>query len=88
MRISHLEGANAEIRGSLAAAEADRHEKIAEGKKLQAALKDTQAAFAESQQTNAALFAEVGRLQELLDTIFRSRTWKLHTIVEKMKGRA
>lgn len=81
MRISHLEGANAEIRNSLAAAEADRHEKGVR-------LKDLQSAFAESQQTNAALFAEVARLQDLLDTIFKSRTWKLHTIVERMKGRA
>jgi chromosome segregation ATPase len=81
MRISHLEGANAEIRNALAAAEADRHEKGVR-------LKDLQAAHAESQQTNAALFAEVARLQELLDTIFKSRTWKLHTIVERMKGRA
>ena len=81
MRISHLEGANAEIRNGLAAAEADRHEKGVR-------LKDLQAAFAESQQTNAALFAEVGRLQELLDQIFKSRTWKLHEIVERMKGRA
>ncbi len=81
MRISHLEGANAEIRNTLAATEADRHEKGVR-------LKDLQAAFAESQQTNAALFAEVARLQELLDMIYKSRTWKLHTIVERMKGRA
>jgi LmbE family N-acetylglucosaminyl deacetylase/glycosyltransferase involved in cell wall biosynthesis len=81
MRISHLEGANAEIRNALAAAEADRHEKGVR-------LKDLQSAHAESQTTNAALFAEVARLQELLDTIFKSRTWKLHEIVERMKGRA
>jgi len=29
----------------------------------------------------------VARLQNLLDSIFRSRTWKLHSIVERMKGR-
>jgi len=81
MRISHLEGANAEIRNALAAAEADRYEKGVR-------LKDLQAAHAESQQTNAALFTEVGRLQDLLDQIFKSRTWKLHEIVERMKGRA
>ena len=81
MRISHLEGANAEIRNSLAVAEADRHEKGVR-------LKDLQSAHAESQTSNAALFAEVGRLQEMLDTIFKSRTWKLHEIVERMKGRA
>ncbi|HUJ13955.1 MAG TPA: PIG-L family deacetylase [Thermoanaerobaculia bacterium] len=81
MRISNLEGANAEIRNALANAEADRHEKGVR-------LKDLQSAHAESQTTNAALFAEVARLQELLDTIFKSRTWKLHEIVERMKGRA
>ncbi|HEY8182307.1 MAG TPA: PIG-L family deacetylase [Thermoanaerobaculia bacterium] len=81
MRISHLEGANAEIRNSLANAEADRHEKGVR-------LKDLQAAHAEALQTNAAMFAEVGRLQDVLDTIFKSRTWKLHEIVERMKGRA
>jgi glycosyltransferase involved in cell wall biosynthesis len=81
MRISHLEGANAEIRNSLANAEADRHEKGVR-------LKDLQVAHAESQQTNVAMFAEVGRLQDVLDTIFKSRTWKLHEIVERMKGRA
>jgi LmbE family N-acetylglucosaminyl deacetylase len=81
MRISHLEGANTELRNSLAGAEADRHEKGVR-------LKDLQSAHAESQTTNAALFSEVARLQELLDTIFKSRTWKLHEIVERMKGRA
>ena len=81
MRISHLEGANAEIRNNLTAAEADRHEKGVR-------LKDLQAAHAESQQTNLALFSEVGRLQDVLDQIFKSRTWKLHEIVERMKGRA
>ena len=51
-------------------------------------LKDLQSAHAESQTTNAALFTEVARLQDLLDTIFKSKTWKLHEIVERMKGRA
>ena len=39
--------------------------------------------------TNAAhsAYAEIARLQGLLDMIYRSRTWKLHTMVEKMKGR-
>ena len=30
---------------------------------------------------------EINRLKGLLDMIYRSRTWKLHTMVEKMKGR-
>ena len=81
MGISRLEAINAELGQRLDATDADRHEKTVR-------LKDLQAAHAESQTTNAALFAEVGRLQELLDTIFKSKTWKLHEIVERMKGRA
>ncbi|HEX2123107.1 MAG TPA: PIG-L family deacetylase [Thermoanaerobaculia bacterium] len=30
---------------------------------------------------------EVGRLNGLLDMIYRSRTWKIHTLMEKMRGR-
>lgn len=40
--------------------------------------------------TNAALTAtqaEADRLQGLLDMIFRSKTWKLHTLVERLRGR-
>lgn len=41
-------------------------------------------------ETHAALErarVEIGRLNGLLEMIYRSSTWKLHTIVEKMKGR-
>ncbi|MGZ7042547.1 MAG: hypothetical protein ACXVH7_12210, partial [Thermoanaerobaculia bacterium] len=44
-------------------------------------------AVTEAQTTISALYAEVQRLQSLLDQIYGSRTWKLHTIVEKMRGR-
>jgi len=74
-RSNQLQGANAEIRGALAAADAERYR-----------LRELQPALEESEQTNAALFAEVGRLQTLLDTIFKSRTWKLHTIVDRLRG--
>ncbi len=50
-------------------------------------LGEHRAAFEEGQRTIAALYSEIGRLQNLLDTIYGSRTWKLHTIVERMKGR-
>jgi len=87
MRISHLEGANAEIRGALDGANAARYAAIARLAELEPALAGNQIALAETQRTNSALFAEVARLQNLLDTIFQSRTWKLHTIVERVKGR-
>ncbi len=80
MRISHLEGANAEIRGMLEGANRDRYAAIGE-------LEKNGMAAAEIERTNRALYAEVARLQNLLDTIFKSRTWKLHTIVERVKGR-
>jgi LmbE family N-acetylglucosaminyl deacetylase len=52
-----------------------------------ATLGDFRAGFDEAQRTVTALYAEIARLQNLLDTIYGSRTWKLHTIVQKMKGR-
>jgi len=83
MRISHLEGANAEIRGALDGANRERYAAAARI----AEMESDRVALAEMQRTNGALYAEVARLQNLLDTIFQSKTWKLHTIVERVKGR-
>jgi len=80
MRISHLEGANAEIRGALDGANRERYAATTR-------LTEVEPALVELQRTNGALHAEVARMQNLLDAIFRSRTWKLHTIVERVKGR-
>lgn len=87
MRISHLEGANAEIRGALDGANRERYAAIARMAEIEPAFAGSQIALAETQRTNSALYAEVARLQNLLDSIFQSRTWKLHTIVERVKGR-
>jgi LmbE family N-acetylglucosaminyl deacetylase len=87
MRISHLEGANAEIRGALDGANRDRYAAIARLVEFETAFDDSQSALIEAQRSNAALHAEVARMQNLLDAIFKSRTWKLHTIVERVKGR-
>jgi LmbE family N-acetylglucosaminyl deacetylase len=83
MRIATLEGANAELRGALEAAQRQRNELLVRVGELG----DARAGFDESQRTIAALWTEITRLQGLLDTIYRSRTWKLHEIVERMKGR-
>jgi LmbE family N-acetylglucosaminyl deacetylase len=80
MRISHLEGANAEIRGALDGANRERYAATTR-------LTEVEPALVELQRTNGALHAEVARMQNLLDAIFQSRTWKLHTIVERVKGR-
>jgi LmbE family N-acetylglucosaminyl deacetylase/glycosyltransferase involved in cell wall biosynthesis len=87
MRISHMEGANAEIRGALDGANHERYAVIARLAEIEPAFAGSQTALSEMQRTNGALYAEVARLQNLLDTIFQSRTWKLHSIVERMKGR-
>ncbi|MBV8546292.1 MAG: PIG-L family deacetylase [Acidobacteria bacterium] len=80
MRISHLEGANAEIRGALDGANRERYAATTR-------LTEVEPALVELQRTNGALHAEVARMQNVLDAIFQSRTWKLHTIVERVKGR-
>jgi chromosome segregation ATPase len=87
MRISHLEGANAEIRGALDGANRERYAAVARIAEIETAFAENQTALAEMQRTNGALYAEAARLQNLLDTIFKSKTWKLHTIVERVKGR-
>ena len=87
MRISHLEGANAEIRGALDGANRERYAAVTRIAEIETAFAGNQTALAEMQRTNIALYAEVARQQNLLDTIFKSRTWKLHTIVERVKGR-
>ena len=45
------------------------------------------AANAETHQALERARVEIDRLNGLLDMIYRSRTWKMHTLVEKMKGR-
>lgn len=87
MRISHLEGANAEIRGALDGANRERYAALARIGEIEKASAVRETAVDEIERTNKALYAEVARLQNLLDTIFKSRTWKLHTLVERVKGR-
>jgi LmbE family N-acetylglucosaminyl deacetylase len=41
----------------------------------------------EARTTIPALYAEIHRLQSLLDVIYGSRTWKLHAFMAKMRGR-
>ena len=87
MRISHLEGANAEIRGMLEGANRDCYAAVTRLGELEKASAASETATVEIERTNRTLYAEVARLQNLLDTIFKSRTWKLHSIVERVKGR-
>ena len=85
--LARVEGANEELRNALAAADADRHEKRVRFNDAREALEELSRAHAETTRTTSALYTEVARLQNLLDMIYQSRTWKLHNMVEKMKGR-
>lgn len=86
-RITQIEGANVELRTALSEANADRYEKATRLTDWQTAHADLSSAHEEAKRTTTALYSEVARLQTLLDMIYQSRTWKLHSMVEKMKGR-
>ena len=83
IRISNLEGMNETLHDALGLAKKECNELLIRVGELG----DARAAFDEAQRTIAALYAEIARLQGTLDAIFQSRTWKLHSMVEKMKGR-
>ncbi|HEV8661269.1 MAG TPA: PIG-L family deacetylase [Thermoanaerobaculia bacterium] len=71
--IKELEGVIQVLTG-----ESDRA--TAESERLRKSLDDAQA-------MGRATYAEIERLQGLLNMIYKSRTWKLHAMVERMKGR-
>jgi LmbE family N-acetylglucosaminyl deacetylase/GT2 family glycosyltransferase len=83
MRVATLEGSNDELRGARDAATQQCNDLLVRV----GMLGDARAGFEEAQRTINALWNEITRLQGLLETIYRSRTWKLHSIVERMKGR-
>jgi LmbE family N-acetylglucosaminyl deacetylase len=83
LRIRELEGIDSALRLS----QAENEEKAVEIAWLTKDLDELRSAFNETQTTVPALYAEIRRLQGLLDMIYASRTWKLHTIVEKVKRR-
>lgn len=44
-------------------------------------------ALTEKQELIGTLYGEIKRLNEILEQIYRSRTWKLHQFIERLKGR-
>jgi LmbE family N-acetylglucosaminyl deacetylase len=82
MRIRELEGVDLALRQS----QAEHEHKAVQIAGLKQENAELRGAFNETQTSVQALYAEVHRLQGLLDMIYASRTWKLHTIVQKVKG--
>ena len=83
LRVRELEGAVS----ALSAIAADYASKTVQVEQLSRENDGLRAANAETHDALERARVEVSRLTGLLDMIYRSRTWKLHTMVEKMKGR-
>ncbi|MGA7615636.1 MAG: PIG-L family deacetylase [Thermoanaerobaculia bacterium] len=58
-----------------------------DAQRLARELETNKAAVASQSETIGQLFAEVERLNALMETIYRSRTWKIHSAVERLKGK-
>lgn len=93
-RLRYLEHAHAELNRIHAEVSASFAEVSAEKAsldgirvELKRRIGELEGAIAEAQTTIPALYGEIHRLQGLLETIYSSRTWKLHTVVERMKLR-
>jgi LmbE family N-acetylglucosaminyl deacetylase/glycosyltransferase involved in cell wall biosynthesis len=80
-----------ELEGSLSALNdlvIDYTESVIEGERLTRENDALRATNHESHLELERLRVEIQRLNGLLDMIYRSTTWKLHTMVERLRGRA
>jgi LmbE family N-acetylglucosaminyl deacetylase len=80
MYIKDLQTAVEVLRSELEQVRREAENSVRDGEQLRRALEDAQA-------VGRATYAEIDRLQGLLNMIYRSRTWKLHTMMERMRGR-
>ena len=80
MYIKDLEGAIQVLRGEAELA-------TSESERLLKSIGVSEASRVEVEAHVRAAYAEIERLQGLLNMIYRSRTWKLHAMMERMRGR-
>ena len=80
LRVRELEGAVAVMAPLV-------ERKTIEAERFERENDSLRAANAETSEALKRVQVEVDRLNGLLDMIYRSRTWKLHTMIEKVKGR-
>lgn len=76
-----------ETRERLGEVEREIEARTGEVASLAGLLEQHRAAIAEKDTALASTFAEIRRLNAILDSIHSSRTWKLHTFVEGLKGK-
>jgi len=81
LRLRELEG----VHGALQQSQTENEQKAIQLARLTQEHEELVRAFKEQQTTVPALYAEIRRQQGLLDMIYASRTWKLHSMVEKVK---
>lgn len=87
MYIKELEGSIQALNGEVDRANADSERAAAEVERIRRELDQLREALADAQSVGRAAFAEIERLQGLLNMIYKSRTWKLHAMMERMRGR-
>jgi LmbE family N-acetylglucosaminyl deacetylase len=98
LRVRELEGAIAATQQAFTAACAESliekqdllgrlDAKIVESERLAREIQDVRAINADAARTLEVLRVEIDRLNGLLAMIYRSTTWKLHTTLEKIRGR-
>jgi LmbE family N-acetylglucosaminyl deacetylase len=88
MQLAEANGSFHAINGAYAEATQELERRMVEIARLRGRVEELEPIAVQSVETTQALYKEIHRLQGLLDSIFASRTWKLHTMVEKMKGRS
>jgi LmbE family N-acetylglucosaminyl deacetylase/GT2 family glycosyltransferase len=86
-RISAVEGGAEAVGLALRETERDNERKALEIERLLKDNEELRAMYAEAQEAVRPLYAEIHRLNALLEQIYTSRTWKLHNMVERVKGR-
>jgi LmbE family N-acetylglucosaminyl deacetylase/glycosyltransferase involved in cell wall biosynthesis len=88
MRIAESEGAFHAVNGALAETRSELDARAIEITNLRVRNTQLESVSAQTEEATRALYNEIRRQQSVLDAIFASKTWKLHTMVEKMKGRS
>lgn len=83
LRVRELEGELSTLRPLLP----QLAERAVQVEQLTRALDEAQSANQLAKEEIARLRVEIDRLGGLLEMIYRSKTWKLHTTVEKLRGR-
>ncbi len=87
MYIKDLEAAVEVLRSEVDQATREAQRAMQESERVARDAGQLRQSLDDAQAVGRAAYAEIERLQGLLNMIYRSRTWKLHTMMERMRGR-